>query len=92
MPGGTAGSEGRGRRRGLRAALRGQPHAVGGVSPETDHWGGCLTACRGMGQWVTVQGGKTLKTYLATSRFLDFSVFILGVSSLKLIKSIHHLL
>lgn len=32
-----------------------------------------------------------LKTDLVTSQFLDFSVFILGVSSLELIKSIHHL-
>ena len=49
---------GGGEREGSGQPSRGQPHAVGGVSPETDHRGGCLTACRGMGQWVTVQGGN----------------------------------
>ena len=63
-----------------------------GVSPETAHRDGCLTACGGMREGVTPQGGKMLKTDSVTSRFLDFSMFILGVSSLKLIKSIHHLL
>lgn len=94
MPGGTAGSEGRRRTRALTAAFwKLAPRGGGGeVSPETDHRDGCLTACGGMGEWVTVQGGKMLKTELVTSQFLDFSVFILGVSSLELIKSIHHLL